>query len=123
MEIAFSRTLPRPSTKAQGGKRLPVVLDKWLVSGRGMEVPSFPVVALFQTDGEQDESFPNFVHRFDHQSWRNTMASGPQTPSLHLRGSQRPLLHASAKPLSLNTPMEGLEVYLPLRTVPSCALT
>lgn len=102
---------------------VPVLLDKWLVSGHGLEVPSFPVTALFQTDGEQDACFPNFVHRFDHQSWRNSMASGPRTPSVHLRDSQTPLLHASAKPLGLNTLREGLEVFLPLRTVPSCALT
>lgn len=59
------------------------------VPGHGLGVSSFTVTALFQADGEQDECFPNSVHRSDHQSWRNTMASGPETPSLHLRSSQR----------------------------------
>lgn len=51
------------------------------------------------------------------------MASGPLTPSFHLRGSQKQLLHVSASPLSLNTLKEGLEVFLHRRTVPFCAPT
>jgi len=96
----------------------PAVLDKWLVSHHGLEEPIFPVIAMNGMN-----VFPGFVHRFDHQSWRNTMASGPRTPSVHLQGSQRPSLHVSAKLLSLNTLGEGLEVFSPLRTVPSYALT
>lgn len=122
MQIAFSRMFPRPSTRVWGGKHFLRCWTSCLCPAMDWKCPVSLLLHYFKLN-EQDECFPNFVHRFDHQSWRNTMASGPRTPSLRLQGSQRPSLHVSAKPLSLNTLREGLEVFLPLRTVPSYALT